>query len=152
MAITIFDAIKKDHEKMKGLFKQITRKKQPPDSIFPELQQELDVHLGIEEKMFYPYLREQASTRDVTLESLEEHNVARKELNEVSSISTTDEWFPAKMKVLQELVNHHIEEEETELFKKAKKVIGKQQAEEMAERYAREKQQIAGKSGSSRQS
>ncbi len=85
------------------------------------------------------------------MESLEEHKVTKKELSELSALSTSDEWFSPKIKVLQELVNHHIEEEETQLFKKAKKVIGKQQAEEMAERFEQEKERMMSKPASSRQ-
>ncbi len=64
MAANIFDLLKKDHEKVKGLFKQITRKKQQPDSVFPQIQQELEVHFHGEETLFYPFLRDQvADTR-----------------------------------------------------------------------------------------
>ncbi len=152
MARNIFDLLKKDHEKVKGLFKQIVRKKQEPDSIFPQIRQELEMHFHGEEKLFYPYLKDQAQTRDITMESMEEHKVTQKELSELSRISTDDEWFGPKIKVLQELVNHHIEEEETRLFKKAKKVIGKEQAEEMAERFEQEKQRMMDRWTSSGQS
>jgi hemerythrin superfamily protein len=149
MAMSIFDVLKKDHDKVKGLFKQITRKKESPENIFPQIQHELEMHFQGEEKLLYPFLKEKAETHDITMESMEEHNVSKKELSELSSLSTDDEWFSPKIKVLQELINHHIEDEETLLFKKAKKVMGKQQAEEMAVRWDQEKQQMMGKSASS---
>ncbi len=152
MAMSIFDLLKKDHDKVKGLFKQITRKKERPDSIFPQIQQELEIHFQGEEKLLYPLLRQKAETHDITMESIEEHNVTKKELGELGSLSTSDEWFSPKIKVLQELVSHHIEEEETQLFKKAKKVMGKQQAEEMASQFEQEKQQMMGRSSSGRPS
>jgi hemerythrin superfamily protein len=141
--------LKKDHDKVKGLFKQITRKKEQPDSIFPQIQQELEMHFRGEEVLLYPFLQQKPETHDMTMESIEEHNVTKKELSELGSLKTDDEWFSPKMKVLQELVNHHIEEEETQLFKKAKKVMSKQQAEEMAARFEQEKQQMMGRSSPS---
>jgi hemerythrin-like domain-containing protein len=148
MAKDIFELLKRDHEKVKGLFKQITRKKQQPETVFPLIQQELDFHFHGEETLFYPYLKEQTQTRDITMESLEEHNVTKKELSELRGLSASDEWFAPKLKVLEELVRHHIEEEEGNLFKKAKKVIGKQQAEEMAARFEQEKNQAMGRAAS----
>jgi hemerythrin superfamily protein len=142
MAENIFDVLKKDHNKVKGLFRQIARKKQSPESVFPQIRQELEMHFQGEEKLLYPYLRDKAETHDITMESIEEHSVTKKELSEIVNLSTTDEWFAPKIKVLQELVNHHIEEEETQLFKKAKKVMNKQDAEEMVRRFDEEKQRM----------
>ena len=122
MSKTIFDLIKKDHEQVKDLFKQITRKKQQPESIFPRIQQELDMYFHGEETVFYPYFREQQQTRGLTMESIEEHNIAKKELDELKRLSTSDEWFPPKIKVLEEVFRMHVEEEESDLFKKAKRL------------------------------
>ncbi len=146
MAMSIFDALKKDHEKVKGLFKQVTRKKQDASSIFPQIQQELGMHLSWEEQSFYPVLMQKQETHEMTMESIEEHNVTKKEMDEMTKMSPDDEWFEAKMKVLHELVDHHIEEEETQLFKKAKKVIGKQQAEELGAQFDEAKHQMGGSS------
>jgi hemerythrin superfamily protein len=148
MAENIFNVLKKDHDKVKGLFKQISRKKQAPDSVFPQIRQELEMHFHGEESLFYPFLRDKAETHDITMESMEEHSVTKKELDEIVNLSTKDEWFAPKIKVLQELVNHHIEEEETQLFKKAKKVMKKQEAEEMARRFGEEKQKMMAGGGS----
>ncbi len=145
MPTSIFDVLKKDHEKVKGLFKLLMRKKQSPDSVWPEIQKELQVHMEGEEKLFYPFLQGKAETHEITLESIEEHNVAKKELGEMMKLSTSDEWFNPKLKVLHELVDHHIQEEESQLFKKAKKVMDKQQAEQMAQQFEQQKQQMMGK-------
>lgn len=142
MAMSIFDALKKDHDRLKGLFKQVSRKKQDPGSIFPQIQQSLELHQSWEEKSFYPVLMERQETHEITMESIEEHSVAKKELEEMAKMSPDDEWFPAKMKVLHELVDHHIEEEEMQLFKKAKKLIGKEQAEEMGAQFEDAKHQM----------
>lgn len=142
MSMSIFDLLKKDHEKVKGLFKQMKRHKQSPDSLWAEIQKELKMHMEGEEKLFYPFLQEKEETHEMTMESIEEHNVAKKEMSEMMNLSVNDEWFNPKMKVLQEIVNHHIEEEETQLFKKAKKVMDKQQAQQMAEQFEQQKQRM----------
>jgi hemerythrin-like domain-containing protein len=145
MQANIFDVLKKEHEKVKGLFKQIKRKKQSPEQLWPEIQKELKVHMEGEEKLFYPYLQGKPETHEITMEAMEEHNVAKKEMDEMMQLSVNDEWFNPKMKVLQELIDHHIEEEETQLFKKAKKVIGREQAQQMAEEFEQEKQRMMAK-------
>jgi hypothetical protein len=146
MAMSIFDALKKDHTKVKGLFKQVTRKKQDASSIFPQIQQELGMLLSWEEQSFYPVLMQKPETHEMTMESMEEHNVAKKEMDEMTRMSPDDEWFGAKMRVLHGLVDHFFEEEETQLFRKAKKVIGKQQAEELGAQFDEAKHQLMGSS------
>lgn len=142
MQATIFDVLKKDHEKVRGLFKQVMRKKQSPETVWPEIQKELKVHMEGEEKLLYPFLQAKAETHEITMESIEEHNVAKKEMGEMMKLSPGDEWFNPKMKVLHELVDHHIEEEESQLFKKAKKVMDKEQALKLAEEFEQQKQKM----------
>ena len=83
------------------------------------------------------------------MESIEEHNIAKKELDELKRLSTSDEWFPPKIKVLEEVFRMHVEEEESDLFKKAKRLIGKEQAQEMGVKFEQNKQQMMGTTASS---
>lgn len=146
MAMNIFQLLKDDHDHVKDLFKQMKRKKtQSPEQIFSEIRKELSVHLEGEEKLFYPLLEKEEATHEKTLEGWEEHHVTKLVLQELSKMQPTDERWHAKMSVLQELVEHHIEEEEGELFRKAKKVLAKDQAEEIAMKFEQEKQQMMGR-------
>lgn len=145
MPANIFDVLKKDHEKVRGLFKQVMRKKQSPEAVWPEIQKELNLHMEGEEKLLYPFLQAKAETHEITMESIEEHNVAKKEMGEMLKLSPRDEWFNPKMKVLHEIIDHHIEEEEGQLFKKAKKVMDKEQSQRMAEEFEQQKQQMMSK-------
>jgi hemerythrin superfamily protein len=145
MAMNIYQLLKDDHDHMKDLFKQIKRKKaQNTDQIFNEIQKELTIHMEGEEKLFYPLLEKEEPTHEKALEAWEEHHVAKTVLQEMLKMSKDDEHWHAKLSVLEELVEHHIEEEEGELFRKAKKVVAKEQAEEIGMRYEQQKQQMMG--------
>src|SRR6185436_18619884 len=126
-----FELLKKDHKKVSGLFEQIeqasgTAKK----SIFTQLKSELDLHAQIEEMIFYPALENKDESRDITLEAYEEHKVVKDLLAELAAQPHSDEW-DAKLTVLKENVEHHVEEEEGELFDKAEAVLSDEQIERL---------------------
>jgi len=131
-----FTLMKKDHKNVKGLFKKIIKAGDPDEQadLFKELKNELDAHAYMEENAFYPAMKEQQETHDLALESYEEHHMMKELLEELSELSPeSEEWMP-KMKVLQENMEHHIQEEEEEMFPKAKKILGakaKEVGEEM---------------------
>jgi hypothetical protein len=119
-----FQLLKNDHQIVSGLFDQIESasggaKKQ----LFTRLKSELDVHALIEEKIFYPALENKKESREITLEAYEEHKVVKDLLSELANGSAADEEWDAKLKVLRENVDHHVEEEEGELFDKANDVL-----------------------------
>ena len=125
----IFDLLKQDHKKVQTLFKDIEKagdsgggsKKQ----MFTEVKQELDLHAQIEETLLYPALKQHDETKDLALEGVEEHKQVKTLLSEIDKMPLADEKWDAKFTVLVEDVEHHVEEEEDELFKKAKKVLTK---------------------------
>ncbi len=84
-----------------------------------KIVEELSIHAGIEEEVFYPALRERfaANGDDQVLEALEEHHVVKLLLVELESMPSTSERYTAKVTVLNEIVDHHVDEEEDELFK-----------------------------------
>ena len=135
-----FSLLKADHRKVAELFDQLesaggNRKL----SVFEQIKKELELHTHIEETVFYPALEEPKETHDLTLEAYEEHDVVKKLLKELSKAkSVTDEW-EAQAKVLRENVEHHVEEEEGELFKKAAKALGAQEIETLGEEMEAEK-------------
>src|SRR5262249_30873064 len=93
-------------------------------SIFAEVQRELETHTTLEEEIFYRTVRAEVSgTEDIVEESLEEHSVVKSLLRELSAMSAEDEDFGAKMSVLQENVEHHVREEEGELFPKVEREL-----------------------------
>ncbi|HKR00894.1 MAG TPA: hemerythrin domain-containing protein [Pyrinomonadaceae bacterium] len=130
-----FELLKKDHEKVSGIFEKLDstteRGVKTREELFTQLKQELDIHARIEETILYPILKEAKETEEITLEAFEEHNVVKQLLAELDTMSKEDETWGAKLTVLKENVEHHVEEEEGEMFKKARKVLSKEQIEEL---------------------
>ena len=133
-----FELLKKDHEKVSGIFEKLEttteRGVKTREELFTQLKQELDIHAQIEEQIFYPALEEAKETHEITLEAFEEHAVVKQLLAELEQLSKDDETWGAKLKVLQENVEHHLEEEEGEMFSGARKVLSSEQIEALGSR------------------
>ncbi len=133
-----FELLKKDHKKVSGLLKQLDKTEESDAStreeLFDQLKNELETHTQIEETIFYPALEGPEETKDITLEAYEEHNVVKTLLQELQETSKDDETWGAKFSVLKENVEHHVEEEEGEMFNKAKKALDRDQLESLGDR------------------
>ena len=133
-----FELLKKDHEKVSGIFEKLDatteRGVKTREELFTQLKQELDVHTRIEEEIFYPVLKEAKETEELTLEAYEEHNVVKQLLAELEAMPKDDESWGAKLTVLKENVEHHVEEEEGELFDGAREVLSSEQIEQLGTR------------------
>jgi hemerythrin superfamily protein len=145
-----FQLLKEDHKKVSGLFEQIEptteRAEKSRTELFAKLKEELDIHARIEETIFYPSIKRAAETRDIVLEGFEEHHVIKMLLKELEAMPVDTEQWTAKVKVLQENVEHHVEEEEGEMFQKARDVLSEEQINQlgaqMEEMKAQLKQQL----------
>ena len=136
-----FNLLKADHRKVEELFSQLeSASGQAKMRVFEQIKMELDLHTHIEEKIFYPALEKPKQTHDLTLEAYEEHDVVKKLLQELSRAKTPNEEWEAKAKVLQENVEHHVEEEENELFEKAEAALSEEQIETLGEQMEAEKE------------
>jgi iron-sulfur cluster repair protein YtfE (RIC family) len=140
-----FELLKKDHEKVSGIFEKLDatteRGVKTREELFTQLKTELDIHAQIEEQILYPVLKEAKETKDITLEAYEEHGVIKQLLAELDALSKDDETWGAKLTVLKENVEHHVKEEEGEMFKDARQVLTKEQIEELGTRLEEAKQQ-----------
>jgi hypothetical protein len=141
-----FTLLKNDHKKVAALFEQLEptteRLVKARAEIFAELKEELDVHAHIEETILYPALKQEAETRDITFEGLEEHHVIKMLLSELAGMAVYSEEWTAKAKVLQENVEHHVEEEETEMFKLGREALTREQIEDLGTRLEAEKNKV----------
>lgn len=141
-----FTLLKEDHKKVAALFEEIEptteRAVKTREEAFGKLRDELDVHAHIEEKILYPVLKQEAETRDITFEGLEEHHVVKMLLAELAGMDVDTEEWTAKVKVLQENVEHHVEEEEGKMFKLGREVLTKEQIEDLGSRLEAEKKKI----------
>lgn len=133
-----FTLLKADHKKVAGIFEKLEptteRGVKTREELFAQLKNELDIHARIEEEIFYPALKEADETHDIVLEGYEEHAVVKRLLSELDELSKDDETWGAKLKVLQENVEHHVEEEEGEMFPSARKVLSAEEVEALGER------------------
>jgi hemerythrin-like domain-containing protein len=122
-----FQLLKEDHQKVSGIFQQLEptteRAEKTRTELFAKLNEELTIHAKVEEAVFYPAIKQAAETREIVLEGFEEHHVVKLLLKELESVPVDTEQWTAKLKVLQENVEHHVEEEEQEMFQKARQVL-----------------------------
>lgn len=136
--------LKDDHKEVKALFKQYDKLAKAEDESREELAREicamLTAHTTIEEEIFYPAAREVLEDDDVDLvdEAAVEHATAKDLIAQIEGSSRDSELYDAKMKVLSEYIDHHVKEEEEELFPKVKKagLDAKAVGAELAERKA----------------
>jgi hemerythrin-like domain-containing protein len=136
-----FNLLKADHRKVEELFSQLeSASGQAKMRVFEQIKMELELHTHIEEKIFYPALEKPKQTHDLTLEAYEEHDVVKKLLQQMSKAKSANEEWEAQAKVLQENVEHHVEEEENELFEKAEAALSEEQIEALGEQMEAEKE------------
>src|SRR5688572_18614906 len=117
--------IEADHKKMRGLFERFKKAKSPDQqkSIMTEILVELKGHSEFEEQLVYPPARQTVGDELID-ESEEEHHMADVLMMELAEMDAEDEKYEAKATVLEEMLLHHMEEEEKEMLPKLKKVQG----------------------------
>jgi hemerythrin-like domain-containing protein len=135
--------LKTDHDKVKGLLEDLEatteRGVKTREELFATIKGELTVHEVIEEEIFYPALKSHPKAKDIVLEAYEEHHVVDTIMAELEGLDVSDETWGAKALVMKENIEHHIEEEEGEMFKQARQVFDRQELVELGERMAERK-------------
>lgn len=136
------ELIKADHEKLRSLLDRAEKAKSEDsrEDLLDALRAELKPHERMEEQIFYPALEKFKEAKEIVLEGVEEHHVADLIMEELSSTPIGSDVWTAKLKVLKENIEHHLEEEEGEMFDDARKLLDKQQLEALGERMAAFKQ------------
>ena len=141
--------LKKDHAAVKALFEQFEdagdRAEQKKQRLFDEIKSELDAHAAIEEEIFYPAMQAVRSkeVKDLVLEAIEEHKVVKTLLAQIAALKPADEEFDAKVRVLQENVEHHAGEEEKEMFPQAKKHLSDEKRKDLGKQMEARKARAA---------
>ncbi|MCS6263595.1 MAG: hemerythrin domain-containing protein [Nitrospira sp.] len=117
---TVFEMLKEDHDKVKKLFEDFeSAEGRERGEIAKTAIQELEIHADLEERLIYPAIRAELDDADMMNEAVEEHHLVHVLIAELKKLKSGDEKFQAKFSVLSELVKHHIQEEEDEMFPKA---------------------------------
>lgn len=123
-AVNVIDLLKEDHRKVKGLFEKFkTADAASRQSIADEALQDLEIHTKIEDSIVYPAIRDAIDDEEMVDEAKEEHHVVGLLIKELRKMKATEDGYQAKFTVLSELVEHHIEEEESEMLPEAEESL-----------------------------
>jgi len=135
--------LKADHRQVEGWFEQFEKAKgdERKLDLATKICDALKIHTTIEEEIFYPAFIEATDDKDLHHEALVEHNGAKQLIGEIEASGPDDDYYDAKVKVLSEMIKHHVKEEEQPggMFAEARKsnmdldLLGQQMAERKAE-------------------
>jgi hemerythrin-like domain-containing protein len=138
------DLLEEDHRKVKKMLAEgeatTERAEVTRSELYATLRREMEIHERIEEEIFYPALKEHPKARDIVLEGFEEHHVVDEIMGELGETDVTDETWAAKFSVMKENIEHHIEEEEGEMFSKARQAFDNDALDELGARMLELKQ------------
>ena len=135
MAQNVIDILKQEHEMVLSMLSELASKGiSGREQKYESLKENLMPHMIGEEQALYPRLKEEAEMRDMVLESIEEHG-AVKTLPLADSASSSEEMSAAKLKVIQENVDHHISEEEDEIFPRMQQKMSCDEPSSLGSRY-----------------
>ncbi|WLG59638.1 hemerythrin domain-containing protein [Pseudomonas extremorientalis] len=134
------DLLKADHEKVKAILTQLSestdRAVKKRTDLLDKLEMEISIHTQLEEQILYPAFKAAGGKDEAEMyyEAKEEHRtVDSLVLPDLKKTDPTTPEFAGRVKVVKELLEHHIEEEETEMFPKAKKLLGKEKLDQLGE-------------------
>jgi len=125
------ELLEQQHREVEAIFAKLESPRAGAEAQVKELANKLAGHMAIEQKLFYPAIREVDET--MVLESFEEHAIAELALKRLLGAAAKDKTFAAKVTALKELIEHHVEEEEEELFPKVEKALGSEKLEELGQ-------------------
>ena len=142
--------LKEDHEKVRkalaDLAKTTEQDTDKREELLGEIALDLEVHTQIEEEIFYPAFKKACGDEEddkLYFEALEEHRaVGDLVLPDLQNTPTSSEKFGGRAKVLKELVDHHADEEEEVMFKRARKVFSSEQLDELGAQLAERKEEL----------
>jgi len=135
----IYTAIKQDHDKARGLMAQIldtsNRAEKTRTDLFEDFKLDLWAHHKVEEAVFYAKLRDAKQTKADAHEALSEHHSANSLIEELDSMPKDNDAWIGKFSALKDMVEHHMQEEEQEVFPEAKDVIKGDDAEKLGDKF-----------------
>ncbi len=137
--MNVIELLARDHETVQELFDQFDNFKEEPEKnrnklekVFSKIKNELEMHTVAEEQFFYPELKDEEDTRDMVLKSLNDHQEIKSLLTELDQEQVNEQWI-AKMSAMKENFQHHISDEENDLFEKAQEILDEDELEMIGE-------------------
>jgi hemerythrin-like domain-containing protein len=138
------ELLKQDHQEASGLMDELETADKgnmgPTRQIFNRLKEALTLHTQIEEQIFYPALEQHEETKDMVGEAFSEHKEVKKMLEDMSSMTPGSDEFMDQLTELRDSVEHHVEEEENEMFPKAERALGESRMQELGRQMQQMKQ------------
>lgn len=135
----IYQEIKADHDKARDLMGKImdtsNQASKQREELFEQFKLDMWSHNKIEEALLYQPLREAKETRGEAMEALNEHHVAGGLIEELDAMPKDSEAWIGKFSALKDMLEHHMDEEENEVFSDAKNVIKEERAEELGDKF-----------------
>jgi hypothetical protein len=132
--------LKDEHDAVKKLLTEgedtTERAEKTRTELYERLKFMLTTHERMEEEVLYAALREHPRSKEIALEGYEEHHVVDEIFEELEQTPVSDETWGAKFKVAKENLEHHIEEEEGEMFQKARQIFSNDELDQMGRRMA----------------
>lgn len=149
MAKDAIQLLKDDHDTVRALLEELTgtteRAEKSRSDLLQQIEKEVKIHAKIEEEIFYPAFKEAGGKEHakVNYEALEEHRAVEDlVLPDLKKTEPGSVQFSGRAKVLKELIEHHAEEEENEMFKMAKEAFSKEELSQLGERMAKRKEEL----------
>ena len=143
----IYQRLKQDHDKQRELAGKITDTEGNSEErrrLWKEFKPEAEAHAAAEEQTFYATLIEKPDGQEKARHSISEHKEAADLIEELSKLGMGSGGWIQKFKKLKEELEHHMKEEEDEVFQRAKKLIDQREAKRLAETFEeRKRQQLA---------
>ncbi len=140
------ELLKEDHAKVKKLLEELDATTEETTGarheLFAKIKSEMEVHEAIEEEIFYPALKQHPKAKEIVLEGYEEHNVVDRIMGDLAGLPVEDETWGAKLSVMKENIEHHIEEEEDDMFVKARDVFDRDELDSLGARMKARKDQL----------
>jgi hemerythrin-like domain-containing protein len=138
--------LKRDHQTISGLFRDLERLASDDPrgrrELLARVRSEIEIHVRLEEELFYPELAKVEEAEDLVREARTEHDLVKDLLAEIGRMRSDDPDYAAKIAVLRENVEHHVEEEESEIFPLAKRHLSGERLEKIADQIERRREEL----------
>jgi hemerythrin-like domain-containing protein len=139
------EMLKQQHREVEELFEELEgageNAKKTKERLFKQIADAMAIHSEIEEKLFYPEAKTD-DTEELLREAVEEHLSVKRVIADLMESGPEDDQFDARCKVLKEQIEHHVEEEESELFPKVQKACSKEELEDLGSRMQQMAEQL----------
>jgi hemerythrin superfamily protein len=130
----VISLLTQDHREVETLFQQFEGEADPirRGDVGEKIMTELTVHAEGEETFFYPQIRDAApGTEELTEESYKEHGEVKQVIGQIEAMQPEDSGYVPTVQRLKQLVQHHVQEEENELFPKVRQALGAEKLEQI---------------------